>query len=69
MDIVIEEEWIGQLPEDGIPDEISAIIHHERMEGVVEKEQEGYVISPEEIHNDTRSMSDGKLFRSDGSWC
>jgi hypothetical protein len=43
-DIVIDEERLQMLPEDGIPVEIMASIRHDENEAVAEKEREGVVM-------------------------
>lgn len=43
-DIVIDEERLQMLPEDGIPYEITASIRHEEDDGVAEKEREGFLM-------------------------
>ena len=44
-DINISIEQLSDLPEDGVPKEILAIIHHESDMGLTDKEKEGYVPS------------------------
>ena len=51
-DIVISHDRLMELPEDGVPDEISAIVRHEPDENIAFKERSGYVPDLEEYSMD-----------------
>jgi hypothetical protein len=55
-DICIDEERLGDLPEDGIPDEILSLIRHEANADVVEKEEEGYVVVSREEEDELEDV-------------
>lgn len=45
--ICVSADRLAMLPEDGIPEELSAIVRHEKDEGVAEQESAGYVPHPQ----------------------
>jgi hypothetical protein len=45
QDIALDDERLLMLPEDGIPEEILAVVRHEKDDDVVERECETYIPS------------------------
>ncbi|KIJ07945.1 hypothetical protein PAXINDRAFT_18889 [Paxillus involutus ATCC 200175] len=56
--VKIDEQRLAELPEDGVPDEISSIVRQSTDEGLVDQESEGYI--PQEDDIDVDGSGDGQ---------
>jgi hypothetical protein len=56
--VEIDEQRLVELPEDGVPDEISSIVRQSTDEGLVDQESEGYI--PQEDDVDVDGSGDGQ---------
>lgn len=56
-DIIISEENLRLLPEDGLPAELLTIIKHSDQQHLLEQEREGYVIGDDDTEDDGRLIS------------